>query len=123
MLSTVHSAKGLEWSIVHVIHLVDGAFPSDMALSTTAGLIEEQRLFYVAVTRAADELTLYAPLRMPHHRHARDDRHSFAPVSRFLDDEAQSLLQIEESTPMRSSPASAPVAGRVPLPTLDELWA
>ena len=119
----MHSAKGLEWSRVYVIHLVDGAFPSDMALSTNAGLIDEQRLFYVAVTRAADELTLYAPLRMPHHRHARDDRHSYAPVTRFLDDEAQRLLQIEESTPMRSSPASAPVVGRVALPTLDELWA
>ena len=60
-------------AVVHVIHLVDGAFPSDMALSTAAGLVEEQRLFYVAVTRARDELSLYTPLRMPHHRRARDD--------------------------------------------------
>ena len=105
MLSTVHSAKGLEWPIVHVIHLVDGAFPSDMALSTADGLIEEQRLFYVAVTRAADELSLYAPLRMPHHRHARDDKHSFAPISRFLDDTALATVDIEDLSPPRPTPA------------------
>jgi DNA helicase-2/ATP-dependent DNA helicase PcrA len=60
-LSTVHSAKGLEWPNVHLIHAVDGAFPSDMALSTPAGLAEEQRLFYVAATRARDELSIYTP--------------------------------------------------------------
>ena len=41
-----------------------------------AGLAEEQRLFYVALTRARDQLTLYIPLRMPHHRHTISDRHS-----------------------------------------------
>ncbi len=122
-LSTVHSAKGLEWPRVHVIHLVDGAFPSDMALSTNQGLVEEQRLFYVAVTRAADELTLYAPLRMPHHRHARDDRHSFAPVTRFLDGEAQALLDVRELPPARPAAAPATSAGRVTIPALDDLWA
>ena len=85
VLSTVHSAKGLEWDSVHVIDVVDGAFPSDMALSTSTGLIEEQRLFYVAATRARDDLAIYTPLRMPHHRRARDDKHSYAagqPVPR-----------------------------------------
>src|ERR1019366_9545072 len=60
VLSTVHSAKGLEWRVVHLPHLVDGAVPSDMALSAPAGLAEERRLFYVAVTRARDQLYLYA---------------------------------------------------------------
>jgi len=123
VLSTVHSAKGLEWPIVHVIHLVDGAFPADMALSTSAGLVEEQRLFYVAVTRAADELALYAPLRMPHHRHARDDKHSFAPLSRFLDDDALAVLDVQELAPPRPAPRKVAAAVRVPLPTLDDLWA
>ena len=68
VISTMHSAKGLEWRVVHLPHLVDGAVPSDMALGTAAGLAEEQRLFYVAVTRARDQLYLYAPLRMHHHR-------------------------------------------------------
>ena len=53
----------------------------------------------MAVTRAADELSLYAPLRMPHHRHARDDRHSFAPISRFLDEKALATVDIEDLTP------------------------
>jgi DNA helicase-2/ATP-dependent DNA helicase PcrA len=99
VLSTVHSAKGLEWDSVHVIHVVDGAFPSDMALSTNTGLLEEQRLFYVAATRARDELAIYTPLRMPHRRHARDDRHSYAPASRFLDDSAVAAMDILEDRP------------------------
>jgi DNA helicase-2/ATP-dependent DNA helicase PcrA len=123
VLSTVHSAKGLEWPIVHVMHLVDGAFPADMALTSPEGLIEEQRLFYVAVTRAADELSLYAPLRMPHHRQARDDRHSFAPISRFLDETALATVDIEDLTPARSVPRRAGTPARVHLPTLDDLWA
>ena len=122
VLSTVHSAKGLEWDSVHLIHAVDGAFPSDMALSSETGLLEEQRLFYVALTRARDDLAIYTPLRMPHHRNARDDKHSFAPASRFLDDAALATLDIIETAPPR--PVIQPLcAGRVALPNLDELWA
>ena len=106
VISTIHSAKGLEWSIVHLPHVVDGAFPSDMALKSPAGLAEERRLFYVAVTRARDELSLYAPLRMPHHRHARDDRHSFAPASRFLDSAALATVEICEVAPLRTPVSS-----------------
>jgi DNA helicase-2/ATP-dependent DNA helicase PcrA len=123
VLSTVHSAKGLEWDCVHVIHVIDGAFPSDMALSTDTGLVEEQRLFYVAATRARDELTIYAPLRMPHHRRAHDDKHSYAAASRFLNDEALATLEIREdraSLPGMRTPAGT--AARVALPTLDDLW-
>ena len=123
-LSTVHSAKGLEWECVHVIHVVDGAFPSDMALTSTAGLIEEQRLFYVATTRARDELSVYTPLRMPHHRHARDDKHSFALASRFLSTEALATMEIVDVRPdVRASGAHPMPAVRVELPTLDQLWA
>ena len=122
-LSTVHSAKGLEWPVVHVMHLVDGAFPADMALSAPEGLIEEQRLFYVAVTRAADELSLYAPLRMPHHRHGRDDKHSIAPLSRFLDDAALGTLDVQDLAPPRPVTPTPTAVGRVALPTLDDLWA
>jgi len=110
VISTIHSAKGLEWSIVHLPHVVDGAFPSDMALSTPAGLAEERRLFYVAVTRARDELHLYAPLRMPHHRHGRDDRHSFAPASRFLDQATTATLDVQELRPVRHRVPAAPAA-------------
>jgi DNA helicase-2/ATP-dependent DNA helicase PcrA len=122
VLSTVHSAKGLEWSRVHVIGLVDGAFPSDMSFGSSEGVAEEQRLFYVAVTRARDELHLHVPLRMPHHRRARDDRHSYAPASRFLDRAADLCERIERG-PAR--PAADPVVtpARVAMPALDELWA
>jgi DNA helicase II / ATP-dependent DNA helicase PcrA len=122
-LSTVHSAKGLEWDTVHVIGLVDGAFPSDMALNTDAGIAEEQRLFYVAVTRARDQLTLYTPLRMPHQRHATSDRHNLAPASRFLTDAVLTTLDISESAPPAPRPQSVPTAARLALPTLDDLWA
>jgi len=107
---------------VHLPHLVDGAVPSDMALSTPAGLAEERRLFYVAVTRARDQLYLYAPLRMHHHRMARDDRHSYAPLTRFLDAEALAQCEIAEAVPV------APVMPRVAAlargvdAALDSLW-
>jgi len=126
VLSTVHSAKGLEWERVHVIHVVDGAFPSDMALSSDTGLAEEQRLFYVAATRAKSQLSIYTPLRMPHHRWAQDDKHSFAPTSRFIDDAALAVLDVREAGPraqgVGASPA-VPVTTRIELPTMDELWA
>ncbi len=124
VLSTVHSAKGLEWDSVHVIGVIDGQFPSDMALSTSTGLVEEQRLFYVAATRARDELAIYTPLRMPHHRRALDDRHSLALQSRFLDAEALATLEVvEEPRTGRVDRAPAAVRARVAPPALDNLWA
>ncbi len=61
-LSTVHQAKGLEWPVVFVLWLADGMFPSGRTLmETPGGEAEERRLFYVAVTRAKDELFLCAP--------------------------------------------------------------
>jgi DNA helicase II / ATP-dependent DNA helicase PcrA len=101
VISTVHSAKGLEWPVVHLPQLADGAVPSDMALSSPVGLEEEQRLFYVAVTRARDRLYLYAPLRMHHHRMARDDRHSYAQLTRFLGAKALAQCEITEVAPAR----------------------
>jgi DNA helicase-2/ATP-dependent DNA helicase PcrA len=63
VLSTIHSAKGLEWDAVYVIHAADGNIPSDMATSDTAGVEEERRLFYVALTRAKNWLYVLHPLR------------------------------------------------------------
>ncbi|MGH7983801.1 MAG: ATP-dependent helicase, partial [Candidatus Udaeobacter sp.] len=60
-LSTVHQAKGLEFHTVFVIWLTDGMFPSSRSLDTRDALEEERRLFYVAITRARDELYLTYP--------------------------------------------------------------
>lgn len=57
-LSTIHQAKGLEWRAVFVIWLAEGRFPSPRA----EDMEEERRLFYVACTRAKDELVLCYPL-------------------------------------------------------------
>jgi DNA helicase-2/ATP-dependent DNA helicase PcrA len=60
-LSSVHQAKGLEFHTVFVIWLTDGMFPSNRSLDTRDALEEERRLFYVAITRARDELYLTYP--------------------------------------------------------------
>lgn len=61
VLSTVHSSKGLEWSAVLIIDLVDERFPSRHALARAEDMEEERRLLYVACTRARDRLCLFAP--------------------------------------------------------------
>jgi DNA helicase-2/ATP-dependent DNA helicase PcrA len=61
-LSTVHQAKGLEFDVVFVIMLCDGLFPSSRSTLTAEGEEEERRLFYVAITRARNELYLSYPL-------------------------------------------------------------
>ncbi|MFA5133918.1 MAG: ATP-dependent helicase [Patescibacteria group bacterium] len=58
VLSTIHQAKGLEWNTVFVINLIDGAFPNRRALLEDGGVEEERRLFYVACTRAKENLFL-----------------------------------------------------------------
>jgi DNA helicase-2/ATP-dependent DNA helicase PcrA len=60
-LSSVHQGKGLEFHTVFVIWLTDGMFPSSRSLTTRDALEEERRLFYVAITRARDELYLTYP--------------------------------------------------------------
>jgi DNA helicase-2/ATP-dependent DNA helicase PcrA len=62
VLSSVHQAKGLEWSRVVVMWLSEGRFPSYRAAVTEDGLEEERRLFYVAVTRAKNEVALTYPM-------------------------------------------------------------
>ena len=60
-LSTVHSAKGLEWPIVFIIWVMEGRFPSSMAYGNPLDLEEERRLMYVAATRAKDQLIISYP--------------------------------------------------------------
>ena len=61
ILSTVHSAKGLEWSVVFIIWVMEGYFPSPKAYSNLEAIEEERRLMYVAATRAKDRLFICYP--------------------------------------------------------------
>jgi DNA helicase-2/ATP-dependent DNA helicase PcrA len=121
-ISTIHAAKGLEWPVVHLPHLVDGALPSDMALGDPGGLAEEHRLFYVAITRARDHLYLYAPQRLHYHRRGRDDRHGFGQLTRFLPAEALAACDSVTATPPAPLlPAVGSLATRVDA-ALGSLW-
>jgi DNA helicase-2/ATP-dependent DNA helicase PcrA len=80
VLSTIHSAKGLEWDVVHVMGLMDGVLPVTFALDSEEELEEEQRLFYVAVTRARSALSLSL-----HHEGMRGGITQFNKISRFVD--------------------------------------
>ncbi|MGH3287677.1 MAG: ATP-dependent helicase, partial [Streptosporangiaceae bacterium] len=121
-ISTIHAAKGLEWPIVHVPHLVDGALPSDMALGDPGGLAEEHRLFYVALTRARDHLYLYAPLRLHLHRRGRDDRHGYAQLTRFLDRDALAACDnAAAAAPAPVLPTVGPISVQVDA-ALGSLW-
>jgi len=62
ILTTIHQAKGLEWEVVFVINLIDTAFPNQRAIVEEGGLEEERRLFYVAITRAKQQLFLSYPI-------------------------------------------------------------
>jgi DNA helicase-2/ATP-dependent DNA helicase PcrA len=121
-ISTIHAAKGLEWPVVHLPHLVDGAMPSDMALGDPAGLAEEHRLFYVALTRARDHLYLYAPQRLHYHRRGRDDRHGLGHLTRFLHPEALAACDTATAAPPAPAlPAVGPLTIKVDA-ALGSLW-
>jgi DNA helicase-2/ATP-dependent DNA helicase PcrA len=85
ILSTIHSAKGQEWTSVFVLNTVDGCIPSDMGTGSKAEIEEERRLLYVAMTRAKDHLHLIVPQRFfAHQQRANGDRHMYASRTRFI---------------------------------------
>src|SRR5215831_7252370 len=88
-LSSVHQAKGLEFHSVFVIWLTDGMFPSSRSLDTRDALEEERRLFYVAITRARDELYL----TYPHMRLSGGYGDVFQRPSRFLQEIPNELVE------------------------------
>ena len=83
-LSTIHSAKGLEWDAVYVIHASDGFIPSDKA-TDTEGVEEELRLFYVALTRAKHHLYICSPRYFFNRFNSWSDDDGYREVSRFID--------------------------------------
>ena len=114
ILSTIHSAKGQEWTAVSVLNVVDGCMPADIAAGSAAELDEERRLLYVAMTRARQHLDLLAPLRFhvtQQHRHG--DRHLYGGLSRFITPEVQGLCERVASagaTPTAAAVAPAKIA-------------
>ncbi|CAN5242124.1 ATP-dependent helicase [soil metagenome] len=85
ILSTIHSAKGQEWSSVFVLNVVDGCIPSDLGVGSTPEVEEERRLLYVAMTRAKDQLHLMVPQRFfTHGQRSFGDRHVYAQRTRFI---------------------------------------
>jgi DNA helicase-2/ATP-dependent DNA helicase PcrA len=85
-------------------------FPSDLATGDSDAIAEERRLLYVAVTRARDVLEVNVPLRYHHHRGRLDDRHGYAPISRFLTPAVQALMDTVHAGPLTAELALA-VAG------------
>lgn len=132
VLSTIHQAKGLEWQAVFVIHLVEGMFPSPRALDEANGEEEERRIFYVAMTRARDELYLCYPIIRP-------GGYSSSLVqqpSRFVQELPEALYEtweIEEEEPSAQrtwgadegwgepTPAADPTPSRTD-PNVDPVW-
>jgi DNA helicase II / ATP-dependent DNA helicase PcrA len=95
ILSTIHSAKGQEWSAVFVLNVVDGCIPSDLAAGTTEEIEEERRLLYVAMTRAKNHLDILVPQRFyVHQQSSRGDRHLYASRTRFVPDALVQLFEL-----------------------------
>jgi DNA helicase-2/ATP-dependent DNA helicase PcrA len=122
VISTVHSAKGLEWDVVHLLNAADGNFPSDMALTSKEGVEEERRLFYVAVTRPRRHLHVYYPLRFHYRPHGRDDAHAMSQPSRFLSAAVTERFDAV-STARHDTPAGVAIDAGIRVEMeLDALW-
>ena len=117
-ISTIHSAKGLEWDSVHVLAVYDGNFPACMAAGTSEEIDEERRLLYVGMTRARRTLTLYVPVRYHHRPHGRDDAHGYGKPSRFLTPEVLATCDVTRLPDDPLNPYGAPLV-TAPAPRRD----
>ncbi|MEX0851851.1 MAG: ATP-dependent helicase [Bauldia sp.] len=113
ILSTIHSAKGQEWTSVTIINAIDGCIPSDLAAGSSEEIEEERRLIYVAMTRAKDDLEIIVPQRCYVIQQGRNgDRHIYAQRTRFI---PESIL--DRFSPRLWPPAEA--AGHSGRPTAE----
>jgi DNA helicase-2/ATP-dependent DNA helicase PcrA len=113
-LSTVHSAKGLEWNALFVIWMLDGWFPSFRAYDVFEDLEEEKRLLYVAATRAKQHLYFTCPLNV----HEGYNSGTFSSVSQFLEAIPSTVLTRatldgEESEPQQPRPTRSISSSRL----------
>ena len=124
ILSTIHSAKGLEWDVVYVLNAVDGCIPSDMATGTPQEIEEERRLLYVAMTRARDFLYLLQPHRFYTRGRPDGDHHVHAPRTRFIPGVLSPLFerQARGGRQLGDSLDGTPVAGVDVQARLRAMW-
>ena len=116
ILSTIHSAKGQEWHSVHVLNVVDGCLPADLATGSEAEIDEERRLLYVAMTRAREQLHLLLPQRLHvTQQRARGDRHLYAARTRFIPPGLDGLFEPVVPRPSGEAAAAAPTLPRLDL--------
>ena len=99
ILSTIHSAKGLEWDAVYVIHAADGNIPADLACGSPEEIAEERRLFYVACTRAREHLYVTHPLRYYAAGRGMSDSYGYAQRTRFIPDGLRPLFAESQARP------------------------
>ncbi|HYL04222.1 MAG TPA: ATP-dependent helicase [Steroidobacteraceae bacterium] len=127
VLSTIHSAKGMEWDTVYVLNVVDGSFPSEFSTGDTELIEEERRLLYVALTRARSDLALLAPLKFHlTHQSRQGDAHVYGGRSRFVTDKVLKTLEAvafrgslggAEALEQASAPVTVDVGAR-----LRDMW-
>ena len=114
ILSTIHSAKGQEWTKVFMLNVVEGCIPSDLGTGTRAEIEEERRLLYVAMTRAKDGLDLVVPQRFfTHGQIAQGDRHVYASRTRFVPATLLQFFEVCGWPQVRSESAAAAQARQV----------
>jgi DNA helicase-2/ATP-dependent DNA helicase PcrA len=122
-LSTIHSAKGLEWDSVHVLAVYDGNFPACMSAGTSEEIDEERRLLYVGMTRARRTLHLYVPVRYHHRPKGNDDAHGYGKPSRFLTDAVLATCDVKRLPDDPFSPYGSPaIRGRRIVVSPDSLF-
>src|SRR6267378_432292 len=93
VLSTIHSAKGMEWDTVYVLNVVDGSFPSEFSTGRPELIEEERRLLYVALTRAQNDLLLVVPLKFHlTHQPRQAEAHVYGGRSRFMTEKVHKTL-------------------------------
>lgn len=109
ILSTIHSAKGQEWTSVTLLNAVDGCLPSDLATGNEQEIEEERRLLYVAMTRAREHLQIMVPQRFFVTQQAQfGDRHVYAGRSRFIPASILDLFEkktwpVVDATPVQAA--------------------
>ena len=105
----MHSAKGLEWKVVYILHASDGKIPHQRSISDPDQLEEERRMFYVAMTRAADWLYVCHPRRQRASQYGGscyDDDYELTELTRFITKPAKQQFEQQHAGSFQSPVAA-----------------